>query len=212
MPVRDIDIATWPRRSAYEHFRPMTQGCFSVTALVVATGFVQRAKARGVTPWLAYHHAALVAVNQVPAFRCRFSASGVREWVRVHASTTVLRADQSFGIVSLRFVPELAEFAVLAAPGVARVKAASGHLFAGDESDLDIDSLIHMTALPWLNFTSFHHARDAADATPKIAIGRLSKVGDIEQMPVSVDVHHALVDGLHVAQFFEAFQAALDTI
>ena len=29
-------------------------------------------------------------------------------------------------------------------------------------------------------------------------------------MPVSIHVHHALVDGLHVAQFVERFEQALD--
>ena len=29
-------------------------------------------------------------------------------------------------------------------------------------------------------------------------------------MPVSVEVHHALVDGLHVGRFYEMFQARLD--
>jgi chloramphenicol O-acetyltransferase type A len=29
-------------------------------------------------------------------------------------------------------------------------------------------------------------------------------------MPVSVEVHHALVDGLHVGRFYEAFQRGLD--
>ena len=31
-------------------------------------------------------------------------------------------------------------------------------------------------------------------------------------MPVSVEVHHALVDGLHVARFYEGFQRRLDGV
>jgi chloramphenicol O-acetyltransferase type A len=30
-------------------------------------------------------------------------------------------------------------------------------------------------------------------------------------MPVSIHVHHALADGLHVAQFVELFQTLLDS-
>jgi chloramphenicol O-acetyltransferase type A len=29
-------------------------------------------------------------------------------------------------------------------------------------------------------------------------------------MPVSVEVHHALVDGIHVGRFFEIYQGYLD--
>jgi chloramphenicol O-acetyltransferase len=31
-------------------------------------------------------------------------------------------------------------------------------------------------------------------------------------MPVSIEVHHALVDGVHVGRFFERFQHHLDDV
>jgi chloramphenicol O-acetyltransferase type A len=45
---------------------------------------------------------------------------------------------------------------------------------------------------------------------PKIVFGRHREAGGRRWMPVSVEVHHALVDGLHVGRFFERFQALLD--
>jgi chloramphenicol O-acetyltransferase type A len=62
-------------------------------------------------------------------------------------------------------------------------------------------------------FTSFSHARrwGTEDAVPKIVFGKHREIGGRRHMPVSVEVHHALVDGLHVGRFYEAFQARLDT-
>jgi chloramphenicol O-acetyltransferase type A len=69
-----------------------------------------------------------------------------------------------------------------------------------------------MTTLPWLAFTAFTHARGQGDDRPKLAFGRFTEQAGRLLMPVAVDVHHALCDGVHVGRFFEQLQARLDAI
>lgn len=215
MHDRDIPLADWPRRAALEHFRSMAQPAFSVTVPVDVTGLRERAAARGATPWLAYHHAALEAANTIDGMRQTILAdgSGVREFAAIHASTTVLRDDGSFGFLTLPQEASLAAFAARARPNVERVRRASGDLFAADDpGEVRQETLVHMTALPWLAFTAFSHARGQGDDRPKVAFGRFMQDGSRLRMPVAVDVHHALCDGVHVGRFFERFQANLDAI
>ena len=47
------------------------------------------------------------------------------------------------------------------------------------------------------------------DSVPRLVFGKASLDGAIRRMPVGVEAHHALVDGLDVARFFERFEAAL---
>jgi chloramphenicol O-acetyltransferase type A len=212
---RDIPLDAWPRRAALAHFSRMAQPAFSVTVPVDVSGLRERAAAHGATPWLAYHHAALEAANTVDGMRQTLKAdgSGVREFAAIHASTTVLRDDGSFGFVTLPRDASLAAFAARAKPNVERVRRASGDLFAADEpGDVREETLVHMTALPWLAFTAFTHARGQGDDRPKIAFGRFREEGGRLLMPVAIDVHHALCDGVHVGRFFERFQAQLDAI
>ena len=63
--------------------------------------------------------------------------------------------------------------------------------------------------IPWISFTSFTHARKPAkeDSVPKIVFGKYTKKNDSVKMPVSVEVHHSLMDGIHVGKFFEQFYA-----
>ena len=72
--------------------------------------------------------------------------------------------------------------------------------------------IIRYSVLPWLNFTSLSHAMDAAkaDSAPRITFGKITDVNGRCTMPVSIHVHHALADGLHVAQFLDLFQQHLD--
>jgi chloramphenicol O-acetyltransferase type A len=215
MQDRYIPLDAWPRRAALEHFRGMAQPAFSVTVPVDVTGLRDRAARHGATPWLAYHHAALEAANGVDGMRQSMTpdGSGVREFATIHASTTVLRDDGSFGFLTLPRDASLAAFATRAKPGIARVRGACGDLFAADEpGEVRQETLVHMTALPWLAFTAFTHARGVGDDRPKVAFGRFREEGGRLLMPVAVDVHHALCDGVHVGRFFERFQANLDAI
>lgn len=215
MQDRDIPLADWPRRAALAHFRHMAQPAFSVTAPVDVTGLRERAARHGATPWLAYHHAALEAANAVDGMRQTLidEGTGVREFATIHASTTVLRDDGSFGFLTLPRDPTLADFAARAKQNLPRVRSARGDLFkADDPGDVRVETLVHMTALPWFAFTAFTHARGQGDDRPKIAFGRFTPQGERLLMPVAVDVHHALCDGVHVGRFFEVFQAQLDRI
>jgi chloramphenicol O-acetyltransferase type A len=78
----------------------------------------------------------------------------------------------------------------------------------------DSDNLIHFSALPWVNFTSLSHARSYTfpDSCPKISVGKMMIEEDGKRtMPVSVHVHHGLMDGYHVGLFFDALQKAMDS-
>ena len=70
---------------------------------------------------------------------------------------------------------------------------------------------MYFTALPWLHFTSFSHARrwGQEDAIPRFAFGRADADGARLWMPFSVEVHHALMDGVHVGRYVQDFEAAL---
>ncbi|MEO1727250.1 MAG: CatA-like O-acetyltransferase, partial [Bacteroidota bacterium] len=61
-------------------------------------------------------------------------------------------------------------------------------------------------------FTSISHARSwrTGDSVPKITFGGYRREGEHIQMPVSVEVHHGLMDGLHVARFLERLQGYYD--
>lgn len=204
-----LDLRLWPRRASFEHFRSLAQPFFSLCARVDVSALAARVQAQpGATLFLAYHHAALCAANAVAPFRYELEGERVRVHGRVDGSTTVLREDQSIGFANLDYEPDFGRFVERALPVLAAAKRVSAEL--GEDADVG-RPLIHMTTIPWLAFTSFSHARGAGDAVPKLAFGRIETQEDGRQwMPVAVEVHHALMDGLHVGQFYAALQAALD--
>jgi len=77
---------------------------------------------------------------------------------------------------------------------------------------IERDDLIYYSSIPWISFTSFSHASDnkSGISIPKIVFGKYFQKGNKTLMPVSVEVHHALMDGIHVGKFFNDFQFKLN--
>lgn len=205
--MRDVDLETWPRRDHFEFFRRYEKPFFNLCAEVDVTA-ARSAAARpgGPSFFAATLHASLVAVNSVPEFGYRLRDAGVVAHEPVHAGCTILREDDTFGFGYFPYERDLSRFDVAVRGEVDRVRASTDLTPSGDRDDL-----VRYSVIPWVRFTSFAHAGGAADGSiPKIVFGRYADEDGRCQMPVSVEVHHALMDGVHVGRFFSRFQAELD--
>ncbi len=209
---KQIDLKTWKRRQQFELFRHYEQPFFNICAEVDVSQVVRACRgADGPSFFLASLYLSLVAANEIKELRYRLRGAGdqVIEHQVIHGGSTVLLPNETFGFAYFDYHPRFSQFAATAQVELDRVVDGDWNL----ELDQGEDSLIHYTVLPWVSLTSFSHARrrDPADSIPKIVFGRYRRANaGAYRMPVSVEVHHALADGLHVGRFFERFQAHLD--
>ncbi len=69
-----------------------------------------------------------------------------------------------------------------------------------------------MSAMPWVSFTSVMHPlqMNPPDSVPRIAWGKVFEERLILKMPLSVQVHHALLDGIHLGRYYSLVQEYLD--
>ena len=76
------------------------------------------------------------------------------------------------------------------------------------------DDLVYITCLPWIKFTHISHtiSLNKDDSVPRISWGKYYKQGERTLLPFSVQVHHALADGYHVALFVDKLQQFIDKI
>ncbi len=205
---RYVDLDNWSRRSAYDYFRGFDIPTFNLCAKLDVALMRQAVKDLGVGSLsLAYHFIAIRLANEIEPFRYRLEADSVRVHDSVHGSTTVLREDDSFGFATLEHTLDFAAFCDQGAQAMANGR----RLDAAFEPNECEGATVHMTTLPWVHFSSYSNAHqgNANDAIPKIAFGRIDPDGARQWMPLSVQVHHALMDGVHVGRFFEGFEAAL---
>jgi chloramphenicol O-acetyltransferase type A len=203
-----IDLETWPRRSQFEFFRGFANPHFSLTAQVDVTRLVEELKPEGVSVFNAVLFAVMGAANALPELRTRFRGDQVVEHEVVHASITVPIEDERFAFCDIEYAPDWPAFD-------ARCQAAVEH--ARRQSVLidhiaQRDDWIFLSCLPWVAFTSMTNPTSGPDdCVPRITWGRFERLGDSWRLPVCVEVHHGLVDGLHVGRFYQGLQQRLST-
>ncbi len=205
-----LDTTTWPRRDAFEFFRRFDKPYFNVCVRldVARLKAVLTARDSGAGLSLACYFIALRLANLHEAFRLRLEGGRVRVHDEVHGSTTVLHDDgESFFFAEF---DHAADFDAFAAQAGAAIDAARTMRVAFEPKPDDA-ARVYFTSLPWLHFTSFSHARNwkTEDSIPRLAFGRAQAEGGALWLPMSVEVHHALMDGVHVGRYVQDFEGAL---
>lgn len=203
-----VHLRSWGRRAHYELFRKYEQPFFSVTVEVDVTRLWNRSRKPDGPPFfLASLFLMLKAANETEAFRLRLRKRGVWLHDRIAVGPTILRADETFAFVRLEPSGSVEEFVRTGQAAIA--KASRSHLL---EPMKHTDDIVFHSVLPWLRFTSFTNALPGDDSIPRIVFGRCTTVGRKVMMPVAVEVHHSLVDGLDVARALERFQSGLTSV
>lgn len=203
---RYIDLDTWRRRPHFLLFREYDRPHFSVTAAVdVSACYAASRGSEGASFTLAMLFAAMSAANAVEAFRLRLREDAVWCHDAVAIGCTVLRPDRTFGFA---YFAHETSFSRFEAEGKKEMERARAGTALGDEREAD-DATLHATVLPWVRFSSFTNAMRREDSVPKITFGKRYADGSAWYVPVCVEMHHALVDGIDVGEFFERFQDLL---
>jgi chloramphenicol O-acetyltransferase type A len=200
-----IDLLTWQRRRLFEFFRNFSEPFHGVCLRVDCTETYLYAKQHGLSVFLSFMHRSLLAAHGVESFRTRIADGSVWLYDQIDSGSAVGRLNGTIGFGHYPYTANLHDFVIQASAEVERVRG---------RDDLDrpqSPNLIRYSTLPWLDFTSISHARNfgADDSAPQITFGKMSEAGGRRSMPVSIHVHHGLVDGLHVAQFVDSFQKLL---
>jgi len=204
-----LDIENWPRKEHFHFFRQFEEPFFGATVEIDCTKAYANAKTLKASFFSYYLHKTLVAVNTIEPFRYRISDDQIYICDQINASATIGRKDGTFGFSLIEYDSDFAVFKGITATEIDRIQTTTG-LFT---RTFDDDNVIHFSAIPWLDFTSLSHARSYTfpDSCPKISFGKM-KIADNgkRSMPMSVHVHHGLMDGFHLGQFVDCFQELMN--
>ncbi|RTY76255.1 chloramphenicol acetyltransferase [Flavobacterium sp. GSP27] len=204
-----LDIENWPRKEHFHFFRQFEEPFFGATVKIDCTKAYAAAKALNSSFFNYYLHQTLVAVNTIESFKYRVSEDQIYICDQINASATIGREDGTFGFSLIEYNADFAVFKTTSATEIARIQTTTG-LFT---RTFEEDNVIHFSAIPWLDFSSLSHARSFSfpDSCPKISFGKMKvSPSGKRTMPMSVHVHHGLMDGFHLGQFVDCFQELMN--
>jgi chloramphenicol O-acetyltransferase type A len=207
--MKIIDIAGWNRKEHFEFFSKMASPYFGFTTEVDCTQAYNKAKDCGHSFFATYLHASMIAVNAVDELKMRILEDHIVLYDSVNAGTTIGRADGTFGFAYIHFSEDFSTFNAELQKEIDGVQNSVGLRMNNGELGKD---LIRHSAIPWNSFSALLHPTplDKTESVPKITFGKFSIREGRYYLPVSVEAHHGLADGFHLARYLEAFQKQLD--
>ncbi len=202
-----VDLENWNRKETFEFFRAYEDPFFNVTAAVDVSELHDLCRSNGLSFSAACLYFSQKAANGVREFRIRLLEGELVEFERIEATQTILQPDETFSFCYFAAKPGLKDFVESARQSVKEYTAK--RTFDVETERID---LIYYSVIPWFSFTSFKHASrsDRDQTVPRIVFGKYFQNGERQLMPVSVEVNHAIMDGIHVGKYYERFQHELN--
>jgi chloramphenicol O-acetyltransferase type A len=199
-----IDLETWPRRPQFEYYRAMAFPAFNLCVEVDVTALLAWVKSEKASFFASFLYCLSRAANLTDAFRLRTRPEGIWLHETVHPSFVHLYPNETYGYCLAPFTPDYGAFA----EAVRHVQAQPQTL-----DDKGRDDLIFVSCVPWIRFTGLSHPVDlnpALMAIPRFVFGKYAANGQGQiTVPLSIQVHHGLMDGLHVGRFLQLLEANL---
>jgi chloramphenicol O-acetyltransferase type A len=200
-----INIDQWDRADAFRFFRGFDDPFFNICTQVDISGLLQEARKHGHPPSLMILWHAIRTANAIEAFRLRLHGDELRLYHRIKPACTMRRGENGYFFCYFDY-----EDGMLAEDFVDQGRAAieSQQHRPGLGARPDAEDVVHCSMLPWFSFTGLRHARHSGypDSIPKLVFGKFTEVDGKWMLPVAVDLHHALADGWHAAQWIEKME------
>ncbi|MDC6364559.1 MULTISPECIES: chloramphenicol acetyltransferase [Flavobacteriaceae] len=198
------------RKKHFAFFNHMNHPHFNITAPIDVTPFLSHIKSNQLPFTYSLVYLLSKVANDIKEFRWRIRNDEVVEHDVVHPSFTVPNeATDVFSFCTVTYKETLPDF-IQKAHEVNEMMKKSPSI----EDEPGRDDYLFMSAIPWVSFTSIQHAMHyhPHDSVPRISWGKFYEQNGKTLMPISVQAHHALVDGRHMGQFFETFEDKLSRL
>ncbi len=207
--MHKIDIENWNRKEHYEFFSKMKSPFVGLTTEVDCTIAYQQAKTKSVSFYAWYLYKSVQASNRIEEMKLRIVNDEVVCVDTLGAGSTALRKDGTFSFIYVPYADNFDDFYKSFQKEIDEVNHSNGMRLNDDDVKI---SHIRYSVVPWISFTSIMHPTNfnAKDAVPRIVFGKYHEVNGRLMMPVSVEVHHGLMDGYHIARYLEEFQNLLN--
>ncbi|MFO1431096.1 MAG: CatA-like O-acetyltransferase [Candidatus Competibacteraceae bacterium] len=74
-----------------------------------------------------------------------------------------------------------------------------------DQGQGETPEVFFITNIPWVSFTAMVHPYDDTyGSIPNVAVGKYVTQGERLMVPIGIQVHHGVVDGIHVGHCYQS--------
>lgn len=207
-----INMDTWKRKEHFAHYMHTVPCTYSVTVNIDITTLQNAARTRGFKLYPVLLHLLSTIVNRHETFRTALNDDGkVGVWDTLHPSYTIFNKDTE--LFCHVWTPFDANIHAFYRQCVADIKLYSQSASLFPQGDTPPNTF-PVSSLPWISFSGFNLNLKPKTSylLPIFTLGKFIKQHNSMVMPLSVQVHHAVCDGFHVAKFLAELQEAANSL
>jgi chloramphenicol O-acetyltransferase type A len=203
--MKHIPINDPHEKKHFDFFNRMAYPHFGLTAGTDITSLIKYTKDHGLHFSSVIIYLVSRVANDLPEFRRRIRGEMVVEHDIVHPSFSV--STEASKVFSFCYVDYSTDFGVFSSDVELEIQKMQ-HTPKFEDTP-GRDDYLFLSAIPWVHFTGFQHPVKVrnVDSVPRIVWGKYKEIGGRLVLPLGVQAHHAVVDGLHMGQYFELFQS-----
>ncbi|SHN87266.1 type A chloramphenicol O-acetyltransferase [Desulfitobacterium chlororespirans] len=205
MKFIEVEMEQWARKKHYEHYSKHVRCSYSLTVEIDISGLLTGLKAKGRKAYPAQIYMLSAVANQFQEFRMSTNEEKrLGYWDVINPMYTVLnRETETFSAIWTKYDSCFHRFYRACLEDATQY--ANGVLFPQDNLPPNI---FNISSIPWLDFTAFNLNVPSQDnyLLPIFTIGKYRKEKGKTLMPLAIQCHHAVCDGLHVGRFIDALR------
>lgn len=206
MNFSKIDMDNWNRKQHFEHYLKNVKCGFSITSNIDSTALVPAVKTRSLKLYPVLLYMVTTVANMQRELRTCFNDDkDLGYWEAMNPSYTVFHKDTTtFSSLWTEYTDDFNEFYQNVQVDIEKY-ADNKDLFPKPDCP---PNCFPISCIPWTSFTGFNLNlfNDNQFLLPIVTIGKYFEQGGTLQLPVSLQVHHAVADGYHAAQFMNHLQ------
>lgn len=207
MDYKYVDMDAYKRKAHFEYFNSLAYPYVGVTVNVDITELREAVSRKRLPFFLTVCYCVGRAANEVPEFRQRIQEGQIVEFGHCRTSHTVALDDGTYCYCNLESNKPFRDYITYA---VREQEKAKEEATIHEDDNLD---MIFISTVPWISYTSLiQPVPMPADSNPRITWGKYFRQEGRILLPVSVLCHHALVDGLHIAMFYELLEKEISAV
>lgn len=207
MIFEKIDRENWSRKEYFQHYLSDVPCTYSITVKLDITK-IKEAKQK-LYPVMLYY--LTTVVNRHEEFRTAFDEHGVLGvYSEMLPSYTIFHKDtETFSNIWTEYNPDLKTFCAAYEKDLFLYGKQKGLI---GKPGIPLNSF-PVSMLPWVTFEGFNlNLQKSYDyLLPIFTMGKYYLKNGRTVLPISIQVHHAVCDGFHVARFISELQEIIDS-
>lgn len=209
--LENIDFNKWKRKDSFDFFSKYSNPTVQITTKISLKNFVEFVKLNRLSFNASFGFCCLKAVNLINEFHYTIIDNLLFKSKSISTSFTVLDKSNSIQYTNnIEYIDDIFIFNNIYAKEKETLLQ-DPNLYNISHKDKSKSNVVYMTCLPWITFESvINPIADSKDCVPRICWGKYYFDKKDCFIDVSLQVHHGLMDGKQMCDFFIILQNIIE--